>query len=556
MREFVTALIECSITMSVLVLGFIAATPWLSKRYSAKWLYYTWLVLVIGLIIPFRVHPDTAFIQMSTTPDYTQPILPGNVANIVDSTIPTNTPSQELPAILWFQIGICLWAAGLFAFIVYHGLKHFRFLRMVSRWSEQPDKHLNDTLHKIKTEMGITTPVKLQICSCISSPMMIGFIRPTILLPWSDFSADEMPYILRHELVHLKRKDLWYKSLVLFATAVHWFNPVMYVMARAVSSQCEISCDAEVVSKTDIGTRRQYSEALIGVIKNQSRRQTAFSTNFYGGKKDMKNRIFSIMDTSKKRAGVLILCLVVLGTLGTGAAFAVNDAGSGAYSTSTPISAQEQEKLNQQTKEATAKNYAVYEKYGLTYDNKTDSFYYNSKLVRYFSDKLDADGTYNSFTRTNGVMDLKAVRNANYELTGITPVSQEEYDKHTESLKNALASNKQGAAQENGSVNKTGGTASTVENETGDIVNGSTAASSEGDPNYVDNSLNAYLDYGVSYDKDNKQWVYGNKPIHYLYDEDHTTYVDESDSTAKSGVSLEVVRKSNGQIEKLVDITN
>ncbi|GIP21095.1 hypothetical protein J22TS3_13700 [Paenibacillus sp. J22TS3] len=270
----------------------------------------------------------------------------------------------------------------------------------------------------------------------------------------------------------------------------------------------------------------------------------------------MKNRIFSIMDTSKKRAGVLILCLVVLGTLGTGAAFAVNDAGSGAYSTSTPISAQEQEKLNQQTKEATAKNYAVYEKYGLTYDNKTDSFYYNSKLVRYFSDKLDADGTYNSFTRTNGVMDLKAVRNANYELTGITPVSQEEYDKHTESLKNALASNKQGAAQENGSVNKTGGTASTVENETGDIVNGSTAASSEGDPNYVDNSLNAYLDYGVSYDKDNKQWVYGNKPIHYLYDEDHTTYVDESDSTAKSGVSLEVVRKSNGQIEKLVDITN
>ncbi len=554
MREFMTALIECSITMSVLVLGFIAATPWLSKRYSAKWLYYIWLVLVIGLIIPFRVHPDRAFIQMNDAPAYIQQIIPGNAGNIVGPTITTDKPSQELSTISWYQIGICLWVVGFLAFMIYHGLKHFRFLRMVNRWSEQPDKQMSGTLQKIKADIGITMPVKLQICSCISSPMMIGFVRPIILLPWSDFSEDELPYILKHELVHFKRKDLWYKSLVLFATAVHWFNPVMYMMTKAIASQCEISCDAEVVSNTGIGTRQQYSETIIGVIKKQSRKQTAFSTNFYGGKKGMKKRIFSIMDVSKKRAGALILCLALVGTLGTGAAFAVNaNAASGAYSTNTPISAQEQEKLNQQTKEATAKTYAVYEKYGLTYEKKTDSFYYDGKLVRYFSDKLDADGTYNSFTRTNGAVDLKAVRNADYELTGISSVSQEEYDKHTESMKNAR--NVQGTAQENGSVNKTSGATSAIENSgTDDFVNGSATAFSEGDPNYVDASLNAYLNYGVSYDKANKQWIFDNKPIHYLNDEDNATFVDNSDNATKNGVSLEVIRKSNGEIEKLVEI--
>lgn len=556
MREFMTALIECSVTMSVLVLGFIAATPWLSKRYSAKWLYYIWLVLVIGLIIPFRVHPNTTFIQMNDALAYIQQIIPGNVGNIVDPTITTNKPSQELSTISWYLIGMCLWAAGLLAFMIYHGLKHFRFLRMVSRWSEQPDKQMSDTLQKIKADMGITTPVNLQICSCISSPMMIRFIRPTILLTCSDFSADELPYIFKHELVHFKRKDLWYKSLVLFATAVHWFNPVMYVMAKAIASQCEISCDAEVVSKTDICARQQYSETIIGVIKNQSRMQTVFSTNFYGGKKGMKKRIFSIMDTRKKRAGALILCLVVLGTLGTGAAFAVNaEVVSGSYSTDTPISAQDQEKLNQQTKDATAKTYAVYEKYGLTYEKETDNFYYDGKLVRYFSDKLDADGTYNSFTRTDGVIDLIAVRNTDYKLTGISPVSQEEYDKHTESMKNAQ--NVQGTAQENSSVNKTSGATSAVENSgTGDIANGSTTAFSEGDPYYVDTSLNAYLDYGVSYDEADKQWTFDNKPIHYLNDENNATFVDNSDNAIKNGVSLEVIRKSNGEIEKLVEISD
>lgn len=557
MQEFMTALIECSVTMSVLVLVFIAATPWLSKRYSAKWLYYIWLVLVIGLIIPFRFHPDTALIQINDGPAYIQQMIPGNPGNIVDPTITTNKLTQELSTISWYQIGTFLWIVGFLAFMIYHGLRHFRFLKMVSRWSEQPDQQMSETLQKIKTEMKITTPVKLYICSCISSPMMIGFVRPAILLPWTDFSEDELSFILKHELIHYKRKDLWFKSLVLFATAVHWFNPVIYIMAKAIASQCEISCDAEVVNKTDIGTRQQYSETIIGVIKNQSRMPTAFSTNFYGGIRGMKKRIFSIMDTSKKRAGALILCLVVLSTLGTGASFANNHAGAGAYSTNTPTFAQEQEKLNRQPKEDTAKKYAIYEKYGLTYDKQTDSFYYDGKLVRYFSDKLAADGTYNSFTRTNGVVDLKAVRNTDYELTGITPVSQEIFDKHTESIKNAQMSNKQGAAQENSSVKKISAASSAEEhngNDTGDIVNGPTNASSEGDPNYVDTSLNAYLNYGVSYDKTNKQWLFDNKPIHYLNDGDNATFVDNRNHATKNGVSLKVIRKANGEIDKLVKI--
>jgi hypothetical protein len=49
-----------------------------------------------------------------------------------------------------------------------------------------------------------------------------------------------------------------------------------------------------------------------------------------------------------------------------------------------------------------------------------NSFYYDGKLVWYFADKLNADGNYNSFTRANGAVDSKAVRNANYELTEIT----------------------------------------------------------------------------------------------------------------------------------------
>lgn len=464
MRDFMVVLIECSVSMSVLALGFIVMTPLLSKRYSSKGLYYAWLVVVAGLIIPFRLHLNTALIQMSSNPFYVQNIMPENTPGDAEAAIQA-VAHQGVPAIPWYQFVGCLWIAGTVAYLVYHGLRHYRFIRMVTRWGEQANNpQVHKTLEKMKNDIGITKQVKLQICPCVSSPMMIGFFDPVILLPGYDFSEDGLTYILRHELVHFKRKDLWYKSLVILATAIHWFNPVVYLAAKAIAFQCEISCDAEVVNETDMAGRQQYSETILGVIKNQARVQTAFSTNFYRGRKGLKKRIFSIMDNTKKKAGAALLCLILIGTLGSGMAFAANKNGTSyAYSTNTPLPLQEQERLIQQNRETTAEQYAIYEKYGLSYELKTDSFYYKGKLVRFFSDKLNSSDTYNSFTRANGVLDLKAVRNATYELTGIVSVSQDEYNKHTESIKRAQAAVTQGTIQENGSGNTIGGSTSAVE---------------------------------------------------------------------------------------------
>jgi hypothetical protein len=58
------------------------------------------------------------------------------------------------------------------------------------------------------------------------------------------------------------------------------------------------------------------------VIQHQAKVQTALSTGFYGGKRQMKARISSIMDIGKKRTGVAILCVILVATIATGATFA------------------------------------------------------------------------------------------------------------------------------------------------------------------------------------------------------------------------------------------
>ncbi|RRJ64221.1 M56 family metallopeptidase [Paenibacillus oralis] len=434
MREFLSALIECSISMTVLIFGFTAVTPWLSRRYAAKWIYYAWAVIVAGLIFPLRLHTDAALIPLNIIPPAEiRQVMPeyGDTAG-TSAFIPAGKESSGLTTVSsWEQAAGGLWLAGAAIFAAYHGLKHYRFLKLVKRWRQPADPQMYEILLNIKSDIGITRQVGLQIVPCVASPMIIGFVNPTLLLPAQHFSADELPYILKHELIHFKRKDIWYKSLVFIAAAMHWFNPAVYLMAKSIAKQCEISCDAEVVKGAGYAARQQYSETILRVIRNQSKLQTMFSTNFYGGLEEMKQRIFVIMDIAKKKNGIAILSLILLGTIGSGIAFPANqEAAAGAYAEEAVTSAREQaDTANWLDSEETAQSYAVYEKYGLTYDEKMNRFYYDGKLVRSFADELDGNGTYRFFTFPNGAIDLEAERNADNELIGLSPVSREKYDK-------------------------------------------------------------------------------------------------------------------------------
>ncbi len=86
------------------------------------------------------------------------------------------------------------------------------------------------------------------IFSGLDSPVMTGMISPVILLPDMAFTEEELSMILRHELVHWKRRDIWYKFVLLLANAVHWFNPLVWVMARQADQDIEISCDGAVLA--------------------------------------------------------------------------------------------------------------------------------------------------------------------------------------------------------------------------------------------------------------------------------------------------------------------
>lgn len=317
MQDFLTALLQCSVSMSLVTLVYAAILPLLSKRYAAKWRYVVWLVIAAGWIFPFRPQIDLSFLSAQMTNIPVTPVQPiiNAISSLPDAGNVVNSP-VAIP--LWLVL-VALWIVGVVSVVMYHALRHGRFMKMVRRWSEPvTDLESLGTLDGLTSELGIKTKVGLSVCQSITSPMLVGFFRPSILLPPIKIADDELSLILKHELIHFQRHDLWYKAVILTATALHWFNPVVYIMAKATAIQCEISCDALVLRDADFQQRKQYGETIIGVVRNGSKLRTALSTNFLGGKKGMKNRISSIMDTKRKKTGVIILCIVLACIMITG----------------------------------------------------------------------------------------------------------------------------------------------------------------------------------------------------------------------------------------------
>lgn len=325
MRAFLTVLLQCSLSMTLVTLAYAVVLPLLSKRYTAKWRYLIWLVIAVGWIIPFRPQFDLFPVQETPIPMNPGPLIPPAGGFLPPAVTAAGEAVSALTAVPFWWAPAAIWAAGAAGILLYHALRHIRFMSMVRRWSEPvTDLESLGILDDLKSELNIKAPIKLSVCQSITSPVLVGLFRPAILLPPVRIPEEKLSLILKHELVHFKRHDLWYKMLVLAAEILHWFNPVIYLMARSTATQCEISCDALVLDGADSQQRRQYGEMILDVVRNNAKLTTAFSTGFYGGKQSMKNRISAIMDSKKKKAGLMVLCVVLVAVITAGAALAAN----------------------------------------------------------------------------------------------------------------------------------------------------------------------------------------------------------------------------------------
>ena len=242
-------------------------------------------------------------------------------------------------------------------------------------------------LERESAAAGLRKPLQVYTAA-VGSPMIVGAIKPTLLLPEMELSTEQLSLVFRHELIHYRRRDIWYKLLLMLANAIHWFNPMVWLMVHAADRDLELSCDEAVVAGRDEAYREEYGRCLLAVVRAGMSRRTLFTTNFYSGKKTLKNRLATIFDTTKKHRGTLALAALLLAAAVAGSLVACTpDGGKNRYNIDlNDMDALSREYLAplaamgdiywsggyQELKSGPLLKYAIYELYGYTGEEKLD----------------------------------------------------------------------------------------------------------------------------------------------------------------------------------------
>ena len=209
-----------------------------------------------------------------------------------------------------------LWLVGAVLLAVYFAVSYVRCLRTFRTSLPERSPEVEAWL----AEHRLARRGCVRCSDQITSPLTYGIFRPVILLPKTLNRRDTatLQFVLTHEWVHVRRWDALIKLLFAAALALHWFNPLVWLLYWLGNRDLELSCDAAVVRRIGREYRAAYALALLALEEKRSGLLPCFSRlsrNF------LEERVKSIMQY--KRASVVAVFLAMLLVVGITSAFAL-----------------------------------------------------------------------------------------------------------------------------------------------------------------------------------------------------------------------------------------
>lgn len=297
--------------MASLLIGIILVVKAVCKdKISVRWHYAMWLLLIIKLILPnlFTTRYNLFYLfqfavsKLSAEQGSDMGVgfygLSSEKQNLINmGSFPeeyalsiNGNHTISLSVILfcfWLIVALCM-VAGSFIYNlrVWNTVKASKPIKDEELWTIL--KNCRDGL-KIKKSFQMVESEKIQ------SPALFGLFKPRILLPInikSRLSMEELKYVMLHEMVHHKKKDIFFNTISSLLQSFHWFNPIIWYGLHRMREDQELACDFYVLNKIAPEEHYYYGATLIKLLKIARPSMYRFSmANVLNSKRGIKERI-------------------------------------------------------------------------------------------------------------------------------------------------------------------------------------------------------------------------------------------------------------------------
>ena len=165
---------------------------------------------------------------------------------------------------MYWRNYIWVWLCGFVLFAFYFIFLHIRLIRHLKRWrTEETDNAVLSAFQNEKERLNITRPIALYKHKLIKTPITVGILNPAVLLPRRTYNSAIFPLILRHELIHIKNRDVLRKYAFIVMRCLFWFNLFIHMSALQANKDFELVCDTLTLQGLDGDIKKNYANLLI-----------------------------------------------------------------------------------------------------------------------------------------------------------------------------------------------------------------------------------------------------------------------------------------------------
>lgn len=297
MNELFLKIINMSISASWLVMAVLILRLVLKK--APKWVnVLLWGIVAVRLICPFSFESALSLIPSAET--FPEKAISGPSFDVQTGITPVDNRINDYLGDRYFEgvtvpanngnhmmtIFSIVWTIGILLLIAYTVISYWRLHREI------------DTAVRYKDNLFQSENV--------SSPFVLGLIKPRIYLPFS-INGQDLEHVIAHEQAHIRRKDHWWKPLGFLLLTVHWFNPFVWLSYVLLCRDIELACDEKVIRELGNEQRADYTQALVACSIN---RRTIAACPLAFGEVGVKERVKSVMNYQKPAFGIVLLAVI------------------------------------------------------------------------------------------------------------------------------------------------------------------------------------------------------------------------------------------------------
>lgn len=160
--------------------------------------------------------------------------------------------------------------------------------------------------------MAIRRKDNIYESECISTPFVLGIVRPKIYIPFN-LSEQEREYILKHEQYHIRRKDQIIKICAYILCVIYWFQPLIWFAYFVMVRDMEMSCDEYVLKNSKSDIRAAYSTSLLKLATKTGDFNAGLPAF---GESDIRKRVKNIMKFNAKKKWVSVVAAIAVVVVG------------------------------------------------------------------------------------------------------------------------------------------------------------------------------------------------------------------------------------------------